>query len=196
MVALMAMLLAGSTVYGQTLMKATSPDGVPARSRDGAGREGTAPAFVHGQTGQRPGVPVLKGGADSRSVYPLGTNLGLLTSPYDGERARRHQRHFSNGSGQQTVVFVNAGAVYSPGYYADAPTVDQVQDAYYQPGYQWGVSLSQFTVTWDQLLDYLSAYVVNAPPVAQDAFRAGFIDGFGGSGPATFDHAFQVAAGQ
>jgi hypothetical protein len=175
---LMAALLAGSTAYGQTLMRATSPDGVAVRPRD--------------ETGRRAGVSVLYGGADARSVYPLGNNLGLLTSSRDGDRGRHHERHFAYGRGQQTIVAV---AFSSPAYYyVGAPTANQAQDAYYQPGYQWGVSLSQYTVTWDDLLDYLSAYVVTAPPVAQNAFRAGFIDGFGGSGPATFDHAMQIAS--
>ena len=80
--------------------------------------------------------------------------------------------------------------------YASAPTVDQVTDNYYQPGYQWGVALSQYSVTWDQFTSYLQDYILNAPPTAQDAFRSGFIDGFGGSGPATFDHAMQVAFSQ
>lgn len=179
-VVLMAALLAGSTVYGQTLMRGTGPDGVPVRPRD--------------ETGQRTAVTTLKGGADPRSVYPLGANLGLLSASPDGSRRRYHDHNFAYGTGQQTIVVVGLSTpVY---YYAGGPTADQVQDAYYQPGYQWGSSLSQYSVTWDQLLAYLSAYVVTAPPTAQNAFRAGFIDGFGGSGPATYDHAFQVAAGQ
>jgi hypothetical protein len=177
---LMTALLAGSTVYGQTLMRATGSDGVPVRLRD--------------ETGRRAGVVTLKGGADPRSIYPLGSNLGLLTSPYDGSRRRYHDHNFAYASGQQTIVIVNVASLSGPVYPADTPTADQVQDAYYQPGYQWGSSLSQYSVTWDQLLAYLNAYVVTAPPTAQNAFRAGFIDGFGGSGPATFDHAMQLAS--
>ncbi len=189
---LLAMLLAGPTVYGQTLARGTGSDGA-------GGEHVVLPSHVHSQMDQRPGVSVLKGGIDPRSVYYRGNDAGLHPGwragdvRYDGDRYGHHDRSFDHGRGQQTVVFVNVAAYYNAGAYADAPTVDQVQDAYYQPGYQWGVSLGQYRVTWDQLLNYLSAYVVTAPPVAQDAFRAGFIDGFGDSGPATFDHAMQIA---
>jgi len=186
---LTAALLAGTAGYGQTLMKATGSDGSLTR----AAKERPALSFLQGQ-GVRPGVPVLRGGADPHSVYPVGDLAGLQAGWNNTGGDRRHDRYFDHGHGNQTVVFINAAPLYVAGYSGGAPTVDQVQDAYYQPGYQWGLSLSQYSVTWDQLLDYLGAYIVNAPPAAQDAFRAGFIDGFGGSGPATFDHAMQVAS--
>jgi hypothetical protein len=171
-------------VYGQALTKKGLADGIDEQSKHG-GREGFgARDSSRGQFNQRRGAPIQRIAGDPRAGWRSGDGRR------DGGRDFRHDRV------QTTFIFVNATPFYYSDSYASAPTVDQVTDNYYQPGYQWGVALSQYTVTWDQLITYLQDYILNASPTAQDAFRSGFIDGFGGSGPATFDHAMQVASSQ
>ena len=72
------------------------------------------------------------------------------------------------------------------------------QDAqgYYQVGDQWGTELKQYQLTMDQLVTYLKAYIVNASPAQQSAFRSGFIASPIPNAEATFDQAMERAAPQ
>ncbi|MGA2604477.1 MAG: hypothetical protein ABSG14_09640 [Verrucomicrobiia bacterium] len=72
----------------------------------------------------------------------------------------------------------------------------QNAQGYYQVGDQWGVGMKQYKLTVDQLVTYLKAYIVNATPVQQDAFRSGFIASAIPNGAATYDQAMQQAARQ
>ena len=186
--------LVGSTVYGRMSTDTGSDDGLAAPSRHGE-RTGIVVADApRNQLYQHPVTPVQAGSGASRgSAYP-----GDFRDPRAGWRGGdgHRDRNFRHDRVQTTFVFVSTAPFYYSDYYVNAPTVDQATDSYYQPGYQWGVALSQYSVTWDQLIAYLQDYILNASPTAQDAFRSGFIDGFGGSGPATFDHAMQVASSQ
>ena len=71
---------------------------------------------------------------------------------------------------------------------------DSEAQGYYQPGYEWGASLRQYRVSWDQFGPYLEQYVVPATPAAQDAFRRGFIEAFGGNAEALYDRAMRRAS--
>ena len=77
---------------------------------------------------------------------------------------------------------------------AVANDVYQEAQSYYQPGYQWGAGLKDNSVAWVDFLPYLEQYLLSASPVGRDAFRRGFIEGFGGNGEATYDYAFRQAA--
>jgi hypothetical protein len=81
---------------------------------------------------------------------------------------------------------------------ADQGTQDNAytnQDAqsYYQLGYQWGGELKQYHGTVDQLVAYLKAYIVNASPAQQDAFRSGFIASTAANAATIYDGAMQQA---
>ena len=65
---------------------------------------------------------------------------------------------------------------------------------FYQRGYEWGAGLKGNAIAWADFIPYLEQFVVSASPVANDAFREGYIRGFGGSGEATYDHAMRQAS--
>ena len=96
-----------------------------------------------------------------------------------------------------------------PDYSSDQPPDASVEDGsqtaaytaqdaqgYYQVGDQWGAELKQYHVTMDQLVTYLKAYIVNASPAQQSAFRSGFIASVIPNAAATFDQAMQHAVPQ
>jgi hypothetical protein len=60
-------------------------------------------------------------------------------------------------------------------------------------GHDWGKDLRLRTVTWDWFVQYLHAYIINAPPGAQDDFRRGFMDGYGDSAKSVLGSAMQQA---
>ena len=93
------------------------------------------------------------------------------------------------------VVVVNVVTIYTPTYDATAAiyAYEEAQN-FYQPGYEWGAGLKANNLPWADFHPYLQEYVVSASPVARDAFRRGFIVGFGGNGEATYDHAMRRVA--
>ena len=117
---------------------------------------------------------------------PITTARSGNDSRHDGEA---HQPH----GGPVTVIVYNqpacAGSELALADYVN----QQVQD-YYQPGYEWGAGLKANTVDWAVFIPYLEQYLVVAPPVGKNAFRQGFIAGFGGSAAATYDYAFRQAS--
>jgi hypothetical protein len=80
--------------------------------------------------------------------------------------------------------------------YSDDDCVPEDWQGYYQPGYEWGASLREYAVSWQQFGPYLEQYVVPASPAAQDAFRRGFIKAFGGNAEALYNRAMNRAARQ
>ncbi len=84
--------------------------------------------------------------------------------------------------------------VYAPVYDSTAAIYAyEESQAYYQPGYEWGEGLKNYTVAWADFVPYLQRYLVNASPIAQDAFRRGFIAGYGTSAEATYSSAWRQA---
>ena len=89
------------------------------------------------------------------------------------------------------VTVVN---VYAPVYDSTAAIYAYEESkAFYQPGFDWGAGLKGNEIAWADFIPYLQKYVVSASPVAQDAFRQGFIMGFGSSAEATYDYAMRQA---
>ena len=93
------------------------------------------------------------------------------------------------------TVVVNVVTYYTPVYdaTADIYAYEEAQ-SFYRPGYDWGVGLRANNLPWAELLPYLREYVVSASPVARDAFREGFIVGFGGNGEETYDRVMRRAS--
>jgi hypothetical protein len=84
--------------------------------------------------------------------------------------------------------------VFAPGYDSTAAIYAyEESQAYYQPGYEWGEGLKTYTVAWADFVPYLQRYLVNASPIAQEAFRRGFIAGYGTSAEATYSSAWRRA---
>jgi hypothetical protein len=84
--------------------------------------------------------------------------------------------------------------VYAPVYDSTAAIYAyEESQAYYQPGYDWGEGLKSYTFAWADFIPYLQRYLVNASPIAQDAFRRGFIAGYGTSAEATYSSAWRRA---
>ncbi len=89
---------------------------------------------------------------------------------------------------------VTVVTIYAPVYDSTAAIYAYEESkAFYQPGFDWGVGLKGNDIAWADFIPYLQKYVVSASPVAQDAFRQGFIMGFGTSAEATYDHAMRRA---
>ena len=93
-----------------------------------------------------------------------------------------------------TIVVVYNQVPSAGSEVALADYVNQQEQGYYQPGYEWGVVLKANTVDWAEFIPYLQEYIVSAPAVGKDAFRRGFLAGFGGSAPATYDYALRQAS--
>jgi hypothetical protein len=60
-------------------------------------------------------------------------------------------------------------------------------------GHDSGKALRRNTVSRDWLVEYLRAYIVNAPPSVQDDFRRGFIAGYGEGGQKVLKEAVKEA---
>jgi len=89
---------------------------------------------------------------------------------------------------------VTVVTVYAPVYDSTAAIYAYEESkAYYQPGFDWGVGLKGNNIDWADFIPYLQKYVVSASSVAQDAFRQGFIMGFGSSAEAAYEHAMRQA---
>jgi len=95
------------------------------------------------------------------------------------------------------------GPPYDSGYYYDYPPAYYYDGAYRYPtqdarswlvlGHDAGKDLRLQTVTWGWFVQYLRAYIINAPPGTQDDFRRGFMDGYGDSAESVLSSAMQQA---
>jgi len=65
--------------------------------------------------------------------------------------------------------------------------------SYLTLGHDAGKGLKTSRVTWDWFVEYLQAYIINAPSWARDDFRRGFISGYGDDAESTFKKGFQQA---
>jgi hypothetical protein len=63
-------------------------------------------------------------------------------------------------------------------------------------GHDAGKALKSKTVSRDWLVEYLRAYIINAPASARDDFRRGFTSGYGEKAEAVFQKAMQDAGQQ
>jgi hypothetical protein len=94
---------------------------------------------------------------------------------------------------------------YAPRYYYDygpsassyngqAPAY-RVDDSrsYLVLGHDSGKGLMKKDVTWNWFVDYLQAYIVNAPSWARDDFQRGFVSGYGDGGESIYKKGLQQA---
>lgn len=170
---LTAVVLAGTGAYGETPMRTDVKPSDSFRFRGSVPTTVRTPSTVffnpnpfRQPAGERPTV-----------VQPK------KDVPRDNHGERRHRRH--------TIVIVDLAPCYS-----DYDYVSEELQGYYQPGYEWGASLRLYTVSWQLFGPYLEQYVVPASPPAQDAFRRGFIEAFGGNAEALYDRAMNRASQQ
>lgn len=165
-------LLAGSTTYAER----------PGRDSSPIIRGGTAPQVFN---------VAQQGINERRALIQRGVvdNARFTSRGRDRDRDRDADRWH-----RSRVVFV-AVPVYVP-VSSDYGYAEQDLQGYYQPGYDWGASLRQYTVGWEQFGPYLEKYVVPATPAAQDAFRRGFIEAFGDNAEALYDRAMRRASQQ
>jgi hypothetical protein len=94
---------------------------------------------------------------------------------------------------------------YAPRYYYDyGPSVNyyssqapayRVDDSrsYLTLGHDSGKGLKKKDVTWNWFIEYLQAYIVNAPPWARDDFHRGFVSGYGDNAEAIYRKGIQQA---
>jgi len=85
---------------------------------------------------------------------------------------------------------------YSPGYYSGGalPAYPQYDGRnYLMLGHDSGKALRQKTVTQEWLVDYLRAYIINAPLEVRDDFRRGFISGYGDGAKSVLKKAIKEA---
>lgn len=182
---LMGLFLAGSATYGER----------PAR---GDSAQNNAQNFRGSPAVERGSSPIIRSGSAQQIFNTVQRDInerraliqrGITDQPrsaahsevrdHDGEMIHRHRGRL--------VVFV------APAY-SDYDYVSEDLQGYYQPGYEWGAQLRQYTISWDQLGPYLEQYVVPASLAAQDAFRRGFIEAFGGNAEALYDRAMKRAS--
>jgi hypothetical protein len=94
---------------------------------------------------------------------------------------------------------------YAPQYYYDnGPTVSyndrstaypsDDSRSYLMLGHDAGKSLGNKSVTWDWFVEYLQAYIVNAPQWVRDDFQRGFVSGYGSGADNAFAKGIQQAA--
>jgi hypothetical protein len=83
---------------------------------------------------------------------------------------------------------------YEQGWYvASNTTAQQPDERSYRAGRDWGQDLRRDVATWDQFVDYLRAYIVNASVGVRDEFRRGFAVGYGSNADAAFDKGLDQA---
>jgi hypothetical protein len=90
---------------------------------------------------------------------------------------------------------------YAPRYYYDSgPPVSYYNDrpandtrTYLMLGHDSGKGLRNKTVTWGWFVEYLQAYIVNAPPWARDEFQRGFLAGYGDKAESTYKKGIEQA---
>src|SRR6266850_2650928 len=83
-------------------------------------------------------------------------------------------------------------------YYSDnTPGYPQYDGrTYLMLGHDAGKALKSKTASRDWLVEYLRAYIINAPASARDDFRRGFISGYGENAESVFQKAMQDAGQQ
>jgi len=86
--------------------------------------------------------------------------------------------------------YAPVSADYGTGYSSAYP---QPSYSYGELGRMWGEELRRQAVSWDQFVQYLQSYIVNASPVQQDEFRDGFLEAYGPTAAATFADAWDQA---
>ena len=201
-IAWIGLVLSATTAWAQSAAKGTLSDADSGRLRDGAKPDrGSA---IHESAGRHRDGQNSRDGDRSRT--------GGLAGPADdrrfagpGNKPDRDSRagHRRGHSDPVVLVVVNTFPAWQgggcgpvPASYADTSAgEDTVFDAgaYYQPAYEWGADLKEFLVRWDQFVPYLKEYIVAAPAAGREAFRAGFIAGYGANAEATYDYAMRQA---
>jgi len=116
------------------------------------------------------------------------------TAPAVPGNDARNAGEWRRSHGTPTIVIVYNQIPNAGSDVAWVDYVNQEVQGYYQPGYEWGAVLKANTVDWAEFIPYLQQYIVSASPTGQDAFRRGFIAGFGGSAVATYDYALRQAS--
>jgi hypothetical protein len=101
--------------------------------------------------------------------------------------------------------YYDDGYYYTPRYYYDSdPSVSYYGDrtatypaydgrSYLVLGHDSGKALKKKTVSWNWFIEYLQAYIVNAPSWSRDDFRRGFVSGYGDGAESVFRKGFQQA---
>jgi hypothetical protein len=90
----------------------------------------------------------------------------------------------------------------APYYYDSGPSVSYYNNqtpiypavdtrSYLVLGHDTGKSLRNKSVTWDWFVEYLQAYVVNAPQWARDDFQRGFVSGYGDNAESIYNKGIQ-----
>jgi len=167
-----------------------------------SGTSGNDSARSTGNAFQSAGHPPVTGiahGVPGRRVGPVPVAQANATPMVDGQRfagAGRDSRRPSDwrrSRGEPTVIVVINQSSSLADELAAAEYVNEETQTYYQPGYDWGAVIKNNTVDWADFIPYLQQYIVIASPVGKDAFRRGFIAGFGGSAEATYDYALRQA---
>jgi len=180
------------------------PSGVPNRS-PGV----TSP--MRGPTQPTPGQNFVGGQRDYRRF------------PHDGDFHDRNFHHgtFRGRHSNWVIVYVNGAPCWYPvyteypyyyaapvssTYYGNGYSTDsgyiplaeqsdaQTASGYDEVGRQWGQDLRREIGTWEQFVDYLRTYIINAAPGAQADFREAFIASYGINGAAAYDKAADQAA--
>jgi len=131
-------------------------------------------------------------------------NRGRDDHHWDGNRQFAWRRggdrdhDFDHARQHHVAVFVYGFPCWESGFwYYNGPYPNiydqQVARDFYDPGYEWGAYLKSYQVTWNDFVAYLRQYIVGTGPVAEGAFRDGFLAGFGENGAATYDAAWRAA---
>jgi hypothetical protein len=69
------------------------------------------------------------------------------------------------------------------------------EENFYQLGYDWAKDLRSEVSTREEFTSYLKSHITKASLESYDAFRKGFLAGYGVNAAAAFDKAFQKARG-
>jgi hypothetical protein len=120
-------------------------------------------------------------------------DLGLRTASEPPIKVSQPATKCSPGRNNRPIV-VNV-VVFSPPAYDATAAIYAYEESqnYYQPGYEWGEGLKGNALEWAEFVPYLQQYLLNVSPVAQDAFRQGFVRGFGATAEAIYDRAMRQA---
>jgi hypothetical protein len=152
-----------------------------------------AAGTVFAQTRMQAGTTVDPRG---RTIYRgswVSRDLGLRRESEPPIKALQPSTVCSPRRHDQPVV-VNV-VVFSPPVYDATAAIYAYEESqnYYQPGYEWGAGLKGNSLVWAEFVPYLQQYLLNVSPVAQDAFRRGFVTGFGNTAEAVYDRAMRQA---
>ncbi|HXI83489.1 MAG TPA: hypothetical protein VNL17_05295 [Verrucomicrobiae bacterium] len=80
-------------------------------------------------------------------------------------------------------------------YYTDRSTGYPPTDgrSYLMLGHDAGKALRKKAVSWDWFVEYLQAYIINAPSWVRDEFQRGFVSGYGDDAESMYKKGFQQA---